>query len=262
MAAKKRGRGPQRRPVPARGQAGSNPGGKAGARPGAAKPAGAAQPGAAKPGAAGGGGGQPAAKARDKPTQAQRLAAVHEARRRQSKRRRLLALGAVVVAGAVVVGFVVADRRADARLIERLEAAGCAYDTRADPTDPAPGNHVASPTYSVDPPAGGNHLVNAAGPAVYGPTDLPLDGRLVHAQEHGDVVLWHRPDLGADALNQLEAMFDRYQGDVLVVPRPSLTVPVAATAWERRLLCSQPDRDSLDLFVRSFRDKGPEKVPE
>jgi hypothetical protein len=48
---------------------------------------------------------------------------------------------------------------------------------------------------------------------------------------------------------------------VLLVPRTSLSEPVAATAWRRRLLCPRPDVDSLGRFVRTYANKGPEKQP-
>ncbi len=46
------------------------------------------------------------------------------------------------------------------------------------------------------------------------------------------------------------------------MPRPSLPSAVAATAWHRRLLCPSFEREPIELFIRSFRDKGPEKVEE
>jgi Protein of unknown function (DUF3105) len=54
----------------------------------------------------------------------------------------------------------------------------------------------------------------------------------------------------------------RFDDDVLVVPRASMPTPVAATAWHRRLLCPAFEQSAFDLFVRTYRDKGPEKVPE
>ncbi|MDP8992266.1 MAG: DUF3105 domain-containing protein, partial [Actinomycetota bacterium] len=143
----------------------------------------------------------------------------------------------------------------------QLTAGSCSLDTRADPIDPSPGNHVADPTYRVDPPAGGNHSPSAASAGTYRDGEVPPDGQLVHSLEHGYVVLWHRPDLAGPDRDALQGVAGRYERDVLVVPRPSLRTPVAATAWGRRLLCQEVEPDALSLFVRSYRNKGPEKVP-
>lgn len=49
--------------------------------------------------------------------------------------------------------------------------------------------------------------------------------------------------------------------DVLVVARPSLPPPVAATSWHKRLLCERAERTTLLRFVEEYRNDGPEKVP-
>jgi len=49
--------------------------------------------------------------------------------------------------------------------------------------------------------------------------------------------------------------------DVLVVERPTLTVPVAATAWGHRLLCQEVEREALVTFTGQYVNKGPEDVP-
>lgn len=190
------------------------------------------------------------------------MAAAAEARRRRARTRRLLlgaAAGLVVV---VIAGLVVADRRAESRRIAQVEAGGCQYDTRSDRDAGRGNNHLADPVYSVDPPAGGDHLASPARPGKYLLTALPPDGELVHALEHGDVVIWHRPELERSVLDELDKLRERYPDDVLIVPRITLDGPVAATAWHRRLLCPTAELESLDRFVLAFKDRGPEKVPE
>lgn len=156
--------------------------------------------------------------------------------------------------------LVVAKRRAEQRTAARLEAGMCDFDRSAD-TDRGKGrNHLAaSPAYRVDPPAGGDHLASAAPPGQYG-SPPPEDGEVVHALEHGDVVLWHRPDAGDATLAALRAIADRYRDDVLIVARPRLASEVAATAWHRRLRCPTLEDQALALFVRSFKDQGPERA--
>ncbi|MFN2505505.1 MAG: DUF3105 domain-containing protein [Acidimicrobiales bacterium] len=171
-----------------------------------------------------------------------------------------MALVLVVIVGSVAA-VVISNRRASERTISRLEAGACQFDRESDDDAGQGRNHVSgSVRYATDPPAGGNHSVPVAEPLVYS-GQVPPDVQLVHALEHGDIVLWYRPDAAPALIDELSGLADRYEGDVLVVPRPSISTPVAATAWHRRLLCPEFERAALDLFVRSFRDKGPEKPP-
>ncbi len=194
-----------------------------------------------------------------KPTKIERIEAVQREKRRRLLRKRALAGGVVALLVVVIAGVMINNRRASARLIRQLEAGSCAFDRSYD-RDGGPGrNHVPGATYRVDPPAGGNHDPSAASPSLY-PT-APADGQLVHAMEHGDVILWHRPDAPEADLAQLQDIANQHPTDVLVVPRPSLTGAVAATVWHRRLLCSQIEPDTLLRFVEEFKDEGPEDEP-
>jgi len=175
--------------------------------------------------------------------------------------RRLVLVGALVaVLLASVIGFVIVDRRRDAQLEATLTGGTCTTDDRSDPTAPVGQNHVADPTYAVDPPAGGDHTANAAGPGVYAAENAE-DGPVVHALEHGYIVYWHRPDIAPDERQQLEEMQAERDNDVLVVERPTLPVPVAATAWGHRLLCQEVEVEALARFTDEYVNEGPEDVP-
>ena len=196
-----------------------------------------------------------------RPTKAERL----EAARRQRRRRRLLGRAAVAGVLLLVVGgvaaVVISNRRAEQRTISRLEAGACTFDKRSDDDGGQGRNHVSgSVAYRMDPPSGGNHSPSPAAPNVY--SEPPPDEQVVHAMEHGDVVLWHKPDAPREVLDQLRRLSERYDNDVLIVPRASMRTPMAATAWHRRLLCPAFEQPAFDHFVRTYRDKGPEKVPE
>ena len=195
-------------------------------------------------------------------TRAERLAAAEAARRRKAGRNRALVIGGIVAVLAVLVVTVSNSRRSNARVVDRLEASGaCRYDSRAD-TDAGPGrNHINGDLrYDVDPPSGGNHNPTAAPPGIFTAETKPPDAQIVHALEHGYVTLWYRSDLDPAELQRLRDIATRYDRDVLLVPRESMSEPVAATAWHRRLLCSRPDAEALERFVTSYRNKGPEKV--
>lgn len=188
--------------------------------------------------------------------------AARQAAARDTLRRRLV-VGALVLAAVAGVGaYVVAERRDDARLQEELTAGSCRVDQRADPTSGAPGNHVPTPTYAVDPPAGGNHLgAGAVSSGAYAGARVPADGLLVHSLEHGYVVLWHQPALPPAELARLTEVQRAAGKDVVLVARASLGVPVAATAWGQRLLCDRLEPDTLARFVQAHVGNAPEDVP-
>ena len=163
-------------------------------------------------------------------------------------------LGAVVLSS--LAWFVLDRQRDERRLATALIAGTCEADERTDPTTGS--GHVASPVFRVDPPAGGTHTEAVAEAGTYRGSSVPADGPLVHSLEHGYVVLWHRP--GVDTA-ELERVADAHEGDVIVAERASLPVPVAATAWERRLLCQEVEPRALDLFVEAYVGDGPEDVP-
>jgi hypothetical protein len=194
---------------------------------------------------------------RSRPTQAERLEAARRARRRKALRVRLGAAGAVVAVVALVVTLVAADRRQERDERRRLTAGSCDYDTRADRVTAEP--HVPPARYGVDPPAGGDHDPGAVPANVFpeGGT-VPPDAQLVHSLEHGFVILWHRPGLTEAEMADIRAVFDEHDKDVIVVPRASLDVKVAATSWGRRLLCGEVERDTLSEFVELYRNKSPE----
>jgi hypothetical protein len=172
-------------------------------------------------------------------------------------------MGGIVALLALLTVTVMNSRRSNDAVVRKLEAGGaCTYDTKSD-SDSGPGrNHVNGDlTYDVNPPAGGNHNPVASQPGVYTAETKPPDAQIVHALEHGYVAIWYRPDVDAAQFEALRNLANKYDRDVLLVPRDSMSSPVAATAWHDRLLCSRPDAAALERFVTAYRNKGPEKVP-
>jgi uncharacterized protein DUF3105 len=181
----------------------------------------------------------------------------------QSRRNvRLGALVLAVLAGLVGFNLVRASRSSDTpelsgALRASLEQQGCTVDSRSDNGQ----KHVPAATYSVDPPAGGDHDPVPSPAGFYDMTNVPADRHLVHSMEHGFVIVWYRPmALAPGRLDELRGLADRHRW-VLVAPRLTMTTSLAATAWHRRLLC--PDGTDLGgpirTFITEFRDKGPEK---
>lgn len=182
---------------------------------------------------------------------------------RREKRRRLLTGGTVLgVVGVLVGGYLLYDNRRDAAIQSKLTAGGaCATDGKTDPTAPQGQNHVPDPSFAVNPPAGGNHTagVEKAG-ELRGGAAKNL-GPIVHSLEHGYVVLWHAPDLPDAQRKVLTDLVSRRSSDMLVVERDGMTVPVAATAWGKRLLCTRAEAAPLEAFAAEYIGGGPEDVP-
>ncbi|HEV7536590.1 MAG TPA: DUF3105 domain-containing protein [Acidimicrobiia bacterium] len=176
--------------------------------------------------------------------------------------RRNVRLGAVVLTLLVgLVGISLLQHRSGSApalsgvLRASLEQGGCTVDDRSDPGR----KHLPQATYTVDPPAGGDHDPMPAPGGVYDTTDVPTDGHLVHSLEHGFVVVWYRPGAVSPAtVDGLRDLARRHRW-VLVAPRPSLPTPLAATAWHRRLLCPDGASGPIGNFVTAFRNQGPEK---
>jgi hypothetical protein len=183
--------------------------------------------------------------------------AAERKRRRAAMKRQLTIAGAVLTLVAVVAGLVWFNGVKARRLKGKLTAGSCAVDTRMDPIQGV--GHVDNPTYAVNPPAGGNHLGSAASAGVY-PAGQVAEGNVVHSMEHGYIVLWHTPELPAAERDRLAQVQRADARDVLMVERPGMPVPVAATAWGHRLLCQVVEPEALKAFIDAYVNKGPEKI--
>jgi hypothetical protein len=188
---------------------------------------------------------------------------LRKAAERRRTRIRMVATSVVLaIIGAIAISATVNSRNGDANgngTGTTVPSASCKGDPKYDGESRA---HVANPTYKVNPPAGGAHTPQAALPGFYHPGDkAPSDGELVHAMEHGFIVLWYRPDLSPEDMRAIATLSDRFGRELIVVPRASLppSTPVVVTAWHHRLLCSAIDAEAIASFVEKYRDKGPEK---
>lgn len=180
---------------------------------------------------------------------------------RDGRRRRLATAALVTAVLAAVSLYIFLDRRESAELRAFLTAGSCTVDTKGDPTAGPGANHVTNPSFQVNPPAGGNHLASAARGGVFAAAAAPADGLLVHSLEHGYIVVWHAPGLASEQMSRLAEFQASHDGDVIVVERAGMRAPVAATAWNQRLLCGQVEPAPLGRFFDKYVGQGPEDVP-
>jgi Protein of unknown function (DUF3105) len=137
-------------------------------------------------------------------------------------------------------------------------------------------DHTTSPDekvkYDTNPPSSGRHFQIPAEDGAYG--EAPSDETVVHALEHGRVVVWFKPGLSEDQRADLKAWFDRDEGfQTLLVPRTDMPYQLAATAWNgdpapngtgRLMTCDEVNEktwDALQAFADEHRSRGPEPVP-
>lgn len=120
-------------------------------------------------------------------------------------------------------------------------------------------------TYHTDPPTSGNHWAGATPPGFYAPGQneaLTLPERLVHALEHGNVVIYYDPAIiTVDQQERLKALARKWPGawdGVVVVARTDSANPLIATAWEYSLKLKAWDEGRINDFVREFAGRGPE----
>jgi hypothetical protein len=123
-------------------------------------------------------------------------------------------------------------------------------------------------TYATNPPSSGPHYPVWANFQEY--AEPVADGYLVHSMEHGAVLLLYKcdPTTCADVISALRAVRDAIATDplcdpsirvrVILAPRPSLDVPVAAAAWGYTYRADCVDAPSLTQFVLDHYAKAPE----
>ena len=102
------------------------------------------------------------------------------------------------------------------------------------------------------PPAGGAHNPTPQQCAVY--TQPIRQENAIHSLEHGAVWITYQPDLPADQVAELTSIAD---GDpyMLMSPYPGLPTPIVLTAWNHQLQLQAFDKDTVDRFIRSYKNK-------
>ena len=150
-----------------------------------------------------------------------------------------------------------------------IEAGACNAQIASPPVAASP--HVAEGTaiaYATNPPSSGPHSPIWANFEEYGsPVD---DGYLVHSMEHGAVLLLYRCDAAtcAEDAAALRAVRAAVPSDpkcdpsirvrVILAPRPTLDVRIAAAAWGATYKADCVDAASLAAWVTEHYAKAPE----
>jgi type II secretory pathway pseudopilin PulG len=113
--------------------------------------------------------------------------------------------------------------------------------------------------FRTDPPTSGAHYSRPTDPGFYDSVQNP--GNLVHALEHGIVVVYYdRP--GDDVMRILQewaAQFTNPWAGMIVAPKPGIGREVILTAWTKMLRLERFDEAAAAAFIDKYRGRGPEK---
>ena len=147
----------------------------------------------------------------------------------------------------------------EADFAKAIEASGCIAKRL-----PSEGRgHTTSPVkYRSTPPTSGKHNPVPAEDGAY--AERPGQEHLVHALEHGRIIVQFKPSAPEKLRGQLKSLFDEDPYHMILTPNPDMPYEVAATAWTELLGCKKAnDRvfDAIRAFKQRNRDRGPEFVP-
>jgi len=146
-------------------------------------------------------------------------------------------------------------------LEQAAEAAGCKVEA---PKNEGAEHVDTQVTYKSNPPTSGNHNPIPADDGAYY-DDPPPKENLVHALEHGRIIVQFKPNAPEALRGNLHALFEEDKTHMILTPNETgMEYQVAATAWTHLLGCPEWNDDVPDAiraFRDAYRDKGPEFVP-
>lgn len=139
--------------------------------------------------------------------------------------------------------------------------------------------HIAHGTSAADwisnPPTGGQHWDRPADNGNY--DQAPADEEIVHSMEHGYVWISYRPadavprsstssaglkpGLSEDEINRLKEIVKSDDWKIILSPRDKNDSVIALASWGRLLKMEEPDYDKIKDFIKTYRNRGPEKTP-
>lgn len=122
--------------------------------------------------------------------------------------------------------------------------------------------------YGTNPPTTGGHWPpdQIADPGFY--SDPVEPERLVHNMEHGQVIIWYRPDAPQEVIDQIRRLVEEPPAVNIAVPWDDIESPYnfAFTAWSGNgnegevMSCERVSQEVWDGFRAQFQGRGPEQV--
>lgn len=114
------------------------------------------------------------------------------------------------------------------------------------------------PAYNSNPPASGWHYPGTA-PWGFQLDEVP-DELVIHNLEHGGIWITYKDRDDAAVVDPLIALAREFPRSLIVTHRPKNDSRIAAVAWQRILKLDVYDERAIAAFIRSFRNRGPERM--
>ncbi len=172
---------------------------------------------------------------------------------------------ALAVVAAVVIGFGYSwwgSATTESAFTKLVASSGGKSITSQIKTIPSLGQRHLQPggsyNYPDAYPTSGPHDPNWAQPGFY--TSPPPPTKLVHALEHGNVVIYYDKP-GDEALETLKSWAGIYSGQwdgLIATPKRGIGQTVVLTAWTKKLTLEKFDPVAAAAFIDLYRGRGPE----
>lgn len=160
------------------------------------------------------------------------------------------AIGAVVVLAAIGVAALLASGSGEPSPVKAFAIQGTEHISQGE----------SHPPYNSNPPTSGWHYANSAPWGVYD-RELP-DEQLIHNLEHGGIWISYQPALDGESVEKLREITRRYRSKVILTPRAKNDTKMALAAWGRLDTLDTVEEKRIVAFINSFKDQGPERVPD
>ena len=200
----------------------------------------------------------------------------------ESRKRRMYSImaGAVLAAGAIVavvvalaagggggtdsaLGFSTSAKATAPppreRIADLARAAKAADCTLLNPEIEGRTHVTSNVKYKTNPPTSGNHYPIPQDDGVY--TKTPPMTHLVHAMEHGRVLIQYKPTIARKRLAQLGGLYNEDKAYTDLFPNANMPYAVAVTAWGHLAGCKKVTDETFDV-IRAFKDRYLGAAPE
>ena len=116
--------------------------------------------------------------------------------------------------------------------------------------------------YNSNPPTSGPHYDIPADPGFYEPGTSIEPEQVVHNLEHGQVVLWYRPNINRFFEAQVERLVDQEPRFTVAVPFEDMngSYNIVMTTWTKARACENASQAVVDDFRRRFQGRAPEPI--
>lgn len=182
---------------------------------------------------------------------------------KRARRNRNLITIAVALVVTLLVGFlIINERKAEEEKFSSVSAveAGCGD---VETFELLGADHVDEGTqieYNSTPPTSGPHYAQPSPTGFF--TDPVEPERLVHNEEHGQIVFWYDSAAPQATIDSIEAYVEASPGALVATPYEQVPSgsEFSMTAWGASQSCVEVSQEVLDNFRARFQGQGPEKL--